>query len=179
MDLNSTIKKEIKTGDWLEEDILTLVELYNKGYSYGKIAEVVGRSRNAIAGQMTKVRGKGTYGIGPMRVRPGSRKLLPQTVKVKLQQKAPVRRPPVLGFKKPPTPILDVVIADSAPVTLINLKPHHCKYPIGDPRDEEFRYCGKTRKSNHPYCAEHHRATVQPFPVRRPTSGHFRASGGR
>lgn len=30
-----------------------------------------------------------------------------------------------------------------------------CRWPIGDPRDENFKFCGRKRETGKPYCAEH------------------------
>jgi hypothetical protein len=38
-------------------------------------------------------------------------------------------------------------------VTFLELEPHHCRYPIGDPKTKEFRFCGALRLDNMPYCA--------------------------
>jgi GcrA cell cycle regulator len=38
-------------------------------------------------------------------------------------------------------------------VTFLDLEPHHCRFPIGDPKTEEFRFCGALRVDNMPYCA--------------------------
>src|SRR5205823_2266277 len=38
-------------------------------------------------------------------------------------------------------------------VTLLELEPHHCRYPIGDPKTKEFRFCGALRLDSKPYCA--------------------------
>lgn len=36
------------------------------------------------------------------------------------------------------------------------LGPMHCKWPIGDPKTESFRFCGKRRMTGRDYCREHH-----------------------
>ncbi len=38
-------------------------------------------------------------------------------------------------------------------VTFLELEQHHCRYPIGDPKTKEFRFCGALRLDNMPYCA--------------------------
>jgi hypothetical protein len=37
-------------------------------------------------------------------------------------------------------------------VTFFELEPHHCRYPIGDPKTKEFRFCGAPRLDGRPYC---------------------------
>jgi GcrA cell cycle regulator len=41
-------------------------------------------------------------------------------------------------------------------LTLVALKEQMCKWPIGDPGDPDFHFCGSEARPNSPYCAEHH-----------------------
>lgn len=52
--------------------------------------------------------------------------------------------------------------------TILELTDRMCKWPIGDPRDKEFRFCGKQTVKGLPYC-EHHcsQAYQQPSSRRR------------
>lgn len=38
---------------------------------------------------------------------------------------------------------------------VVEIKGPTCKWPIGDPSHEDFRYCGKAALPGKPYCAEH------------------------
>ena len=40
-------------------------------------------------------------------------------------------------------------------IKLINLDSHTCRWPIGDPRDEDFCFCGKKVRIGQTYCDEH------------------------
>jgi GcrA cell cycle regulator len=37
-------------------------------------------------------------------------------------------------------------------VTFLELESHHCRYPIGDPKTNEFCFCGAPRLDGKPYC---------------------------
>lgn len=37
-----------------------------------------------------------------------------------------------------------------------------CKFPIGDPRADDFRFCGADHHNDGPYCDEHHELTHEP-----------------
>lgn len=39
--------------------------------------------------------------------------------------------------------------------TLINLEACDCRWPIGDPRQEGFHFCGAQQALGRPYCTEH------------------------
>lgn len=40
-------------------------------------------------------------------------------------------------------------------VTVTDLDNHTCRWPIGDPKDENFHFCGATIKVGQTYCEEH------------------------
>ena len=48
-------------------------------------------------------------------------------------------------------------------VSLIDLPYNGCKFPLGDPREPDFGYCGQARKAGkdrqYPYCQVHHELT--------------------
>jgi GcrA cell cycle regulator len=40
---------------------------------------------------------------------------------------------------------------------LVELKDRHCKWPIGDPHQSGFYFCGSDALDGQVYCAFHHR----------------------
>ena len=38
---------------------------------------------------------------------------------------------------------------------LIDLEARDCRWPIGDPRQDGFHFCGARQAPDRPYCAEH------------------------
>jgi len=47
------------------------------------------------------------------------------------------------------------VVKKSQHVGIMDLKLNTCRWPIGDPTDEDFHFCGATTVVGKPYCAEH------------------------
>ena len=47
-------------------------------------------------------------------------------------------------------------------VTVLTVKDTMCKWPIGDPADTTFGFCGHASDNGSPYCAEHARVAFQP-----------------
>lgn len=45
-------------------------------------------------------------------------------------------------------------LVNGRPVTVSTLEPHLCRFPIGDPRDESFAFCGRPRDGAN-YCTQH------------------------
>ena len=39
--------------------------------------------------------------------------------------------------------------------TMTNIEANECRWPIGDPRDAGFHFCGALQSAGRPYCAAH------------------------
>jgi len=48
------------------------------------------------------------------------------------------------------------------PKKLLDLKTSDCRWPIGEPRQEDFHFCGKPRLADRPFCEPHWRMAFQP-----------------
>lgn len=70
-----------------------------------------------------------------------------------------------------PTPIVPYKSSDEppsdTPVSLLELTDATCKFPIGDPMDSDFHFCGKLSIETTPYCLRHCRISYQPPQDRR------------
>src|SRR5438477_3435585 len=53
-------------------------------------------------------------------------------------------------------------IAGRKVVTTAMLTSRTCRWPIGDPVDPAFHYCGQSPQSASPYCETHDRLSYQP-----------------
>jgi GcrA cell cycle regulator len=51
--------------------------------------------------------------------------------------------------------------------TVLTLTNHICKWPIGDPTEQNFRFCGRKSKAASPYCDAHASQAYQPQSRRR------------
>ncbi len=52
-------------------------------------------------------------------------------------------------------------------LTLLELTERTCKWPIGDPTDEDFSFCGLPAVPGKPYCQNHVSVAFQPMSTRR------------
>lgn len=50
--------------------------------------------------------------------------------------------------------------------TLLELTPFNCHWPVGDPKSDNFFFCGGATETG-PYCAYHHRVGYQPISLER------------
>lgn len=141
---------------WNQELIASLTQFAELGLTAGEIAAKTGRTRSAVIGKINRDQIPWNYqraerGIYKRNRKPSPSRASPAVMDARLREKI-VRRelpPPV-----PPPPIVEETVAGN--VTLVDLLPHHCRWPFGDPKTPEFRYCGLTKVDcMKPYCAKH------------------------
>lgn len=162
---------------WTEERIELLQKLWLDGLSASRIAGELaeGLTRNAVIGKVYRLGLSGRTKAAPMA------EASPQP-RQKSVQRAPDPAPaaPIIQGNtalalapcaiEAPTPVRinDVVVPISAPVTIVELRESMCRWPIGDPTQTEFRFCGASKNSGvGPYCAHHARIAYQPQHDRR------------
>lgn len=44
------------------------------------------------------------------------------------------------------------------PPKLMDLQPHHCRWPLNDGVNTQYFFCGSPKKFGYSYCREHHKA---------------------
>jgi large conductance mechanosensitive channel protein len=47
------------------------------------------------------------------------------------------------------------VVVEETNIPLVKLDNHTCRWPLGDPKDDDFCFCGKRIKTGQTYCEEH------------------------
>lgn len=118
---------------WTDERISDLIRLWDAGHSASYIGKVLGVSKNAVIGKAHRL--KLPPRPSPIRRTPGPRAPRPAPL-VKRQPKVRPTRP---AFR-PSRP------RDGAA---------SCLWPIGDPGEPEFHFCGAETVPGKPYCLEH------------------------
>lgn len=142
---------------WSQRDHEALLKLAGSGCTASEIANRMTErlgfpvSRNAVIGRLHRA------GL-PL----GKRGDVPPSV----PQARPARPKPAPKPKAAPKPVVQPVVKrrcdDVATVALLDLQPHHCKWPVGDPGAPGFGFCGDARVEDTPYCAGHNaRATTR------------------
>lgn len=141
---------------WTDERVEQLKKLWADGLSASQIARVLGEvTRNAVIGKVHRLGLSGR--ASPART---ERPRYPK----------PARR---LVTSKPAAPepvIVEEIESEPEPgewTTVLTLRERMCKWPIGNPGDETFRFCGRKAGDGVPYCAEHARKAYQPAHVKR------------
>lgn len=147
---------------WTEERVNTLRKLWAEGLSASQIAKQLGGvTRNAVIGKVHRLglAGRATPS------RPAKRPVRTQRPRV-ISPSAPRLKP------ASNTPAL--VVPQLEPLTLetgktanvLTLNESMCKFPIGDPNEADFAFCGRAASCG-PYCQDHARLAYQPSQARK------------
>ena len=144
--------------NWTDERVDQLKNLWTEGLSASQIARVLGGvTRNAVIGKVHRLGLAGR--ASPSR---SERPRLPMAQKVAMRAHVPA--PPVV--EEDP-----VTLEDGQFATVLTINDRMCRWPIGDPAENEFHFCGRNPKSGSPYCEAHARKAYQPQQQRRTDKG--------
>ena len=137
---------------WTEERVELLSKLWAEGLSASQIARTLGdATRNAVIGKIHRLglSGRAT----PARA---------ERPRISSRRK-PMSKPVIVE----PEVIEEVMLDDGQYATVLTLKEHMCKWPIGDPGTEAFHFCGRQAEAGVSYCEAHARVAYQSMPSRR------------
>lgn len=171
---------------WTDERVELLKKLWAEGLSASQIANRLGGvTRNAVIGKVHRLGLSGRATTSRVK-----------TVRPRKRASGGVRQPARLNFmtsgnaalktvfdpgymaeaKAQLQPIEELIIPPEERVSITALKECMCRWPIGDPTDEEFHFCGRDKIPGVPYCEFHARIAYQPVQSRRRVK---QATGGR
>lgn len=138
---------------WTEERIEQLKSLWTEGLSASHIAKVMGGiSRNAVIGKVHRL---GLAG----------RAIAPRSERIRLH--AAPRHSARTYVPEPPIVEEDpIILEDGSFATVLTINDRMCRWPIGDPAENEFHFCGRKPKNGSPYCEAHSRKAYQPHQLR-------------
>lgn len=130
---------------WTDERVALLKKLWGEGKTAAEIAkELGGVTRNAVIGKAHRL--KLSNRLSP--IQQNNKKPVAKAV----EEKQPPRK---IANDPPP---MDMKIKG---VSLAELKEKMCRWPIGDPKDPDFRFCGCQSVAGLPYCGEHAKVAYQ------------------
>lgn len=137
---------------WTEEMVEGLRQMWLEGLTANEIAKKLGVSKNSIVGKVHRL----------------CLKARPSPIKKKEEDAAPVAavveeatiETPEEILPEENVPVMEVktpkkVHKGAHHVKLMELDSHTCRWPLGDPRDEDFCFCGKKVRMGQTYCEEH------------------------
>lgn len=142
---------------WTDERVAILKKLWGEGRTAAEIAkELGGVTRNAVIGKAHRL--KLSSRVSPIQQNNKKSTKSVETKKVTAKKKAPAKPAPRTKTK---TNIdADKIMAGDG-FSLAELREKMCRWPIGDPKDEDFKFCGCKAVAGIPYCAEHAKVAYQ------------------
>lgn len=152
---------------WTPELIKDLKRLWNKGLTTVEIGNRIGMSKNAVVGKAHRLGLEGR----PSPIKKSAKKtiVVEETVTKKPETENTAKQviddidelesssfPPEELLKAEPMPEMSVSKKGKQKgVQLVDLKPNSCRWPLGDPKDADFCFCGHECANGKIYCEEH------------------------
>ncbi len=165
---------------WTDDRVELLKKLWADGLSASQIATKLGEvTRNAVIGKVHRLGLAGRATTSRVRTaRPRSNIALFPSRSPQVQYRTfgnaalktaiqPQERKAASIIPLRALPELEP--APEGLITLVDLKESMCHWPIGDPMEENFHFCGR-RKSSGPYCEHHSAIAYNPAARRRRAS---------
>jgi GcrA cell cycle regulator len=166
---------------WTDERVELLKKLWADGLSASQIATKLGEvTRNAVIGKVHRLGLAGRATTSRIRsARPRTNVALFPSRSSQVQYRTfgntalKVASDPQERKSASVIPLRALPELEPAPegvITLIDLKENMCHWPVGDPMEEGFHFCGRRKSFGIPYC-EHHAAIAYNPAARRRRTG--------
>lgn len=129
---------------WTDERVALLRQLWGEGKTAAEIAKTLGDgvTRNAVIGKAHRLKLSGR--VSPIQQNTNKKPKAPVAPMIK---KVPTA---------PPAPIVE-----GKRIKLADLRENMCRWPMGDPQDEDFGFCGHQSSPGLPYCEAHAKTAYQ------------------
>ncbi len=145
---------------WTEDRVAILSKLWAEGLSASQVAaQLGGVTRNAVIGKVHRLglSGRATPS------RPSKRKVSAPRASATPPRTVIARAPRVAPIIPIPAPPLEAKRMENGEfATILTITETTCKWPLGDPSGDDFRFCGRNTDSSSPYCMAHSRVAYQP-----------------
>jgi GcrA cell cycle regulator len=139
-------------GTWTSERVEQLRQCISAGMTCAEIAREIGVSRNAVIGKLNRL--GLSRGRAPAAARP-ERGDAARLRRVNIVTQRQILR---AVYAETPSPAeAQVVVASTARCSLFDLAHGKCRWPLSDPGEDDFSFCGNGAVSGLPYCAGHAR----------------------
>lgn len=156
---------------WTDEMIDNLTKMWQQGLTTNEIAKALGVSKNSIVGKVHRLNLDARP--SPIKKKEEITKTKKLPSKEKIKSKVSVKQTPSKPVQEQTSIIKKEASVEEEQVKiepklspnptyhkntcikLADLDSHTCRWPIGDPRDDNFCFCGRHVKSGQTYCEEH------------------------
>lgn len=133
---------------WTDERVDLLKNLWGEGKTAAEIAKELGDvTRNAVIGKAHRL--KLSNRVSPIQ---------------QSQKKAPPAKLPAEAKAETAQKQKELIATSTGKkggVSMVELKERMCKWPIGDPRESGFHFCGGEGVPGLPYCSDHAKIAYQ------------------
>lgn len=172
---------------WTEDRVDVLKKLWAEGHSASQIAKQLGGvTRNAVIGKVHRLglSGRATPSR-PVKRPPRLARPKPQytqtsnTKPTSPREQQPSDRAIAAAEKAALAALQPLPLKDGEAATILTIRDSMCKWPIGDPADPNFAFCGRKAECG-PYCKEHAKIAFQPAKKRerKPNDDYVRRIAG-
>lgn len=153
---------------WTEQKIQMLRDMWGNGYSASEIAKRLGgMTRNAVIGKAHRL--KLSSRPSPIRRDEDGAALGGSVVPAMKTPRKRVMLRPLPPVPMPSTAIKPVkdnlrstdTLKRVEGIAVTKAGDRHCRWPVGDPRSPDFRFCGCNAYEGLPYCIDHARVAYQ------------------
>ena len=152
---------------WNEANIETALKMWQAGHSAREISlELKVVSRSAILGKLHRMGVTGRARPSNPAKKKAGRKRNSRTVTSR-RRSSPAAPRSVGQTNLTPPPIEAVLLVDGSFATILTITDFMCKWPIGDPGADTFKFCGRrTGDEDEPYCKAHSSLAYQASRIR-------------
>lgn len=155
---------------WNEQKIQMLRDMWGNGFSASEIAKKLGGlTRNAVIGKAHRLKLSGRIAVTQngeegAEVKPATTVRAKPTVKKVMLRPVPTMPLPNLALRSV-MPVVKRASAEPSKSAVPPLKTteRQCRWPHGDPRSPDFKFCGCSAVEGLPYCLDHARVAYQNF----------------
>ncbi len=148
---------------WTDERVMLLKKLWVEGKTAAEIAKLIGGgvTRNAVIGKAHRLKLSGR--ISPIQENNRTETAVGRVVSApRKSQKSTVSKVSVRDIIAPIyVPPVEENYCFGNGVSLVELKERMCRWPIGDPQEDGFKFCGGPSEEGLPYCGHHCRVAYQ------------------
>ena len=128
---------------WNEDNVARLKELWDQGLPTAQIGKLLGFTKNAVVGK--------AHRIGLER-RPSP---IRRTAVKPDRKKARSPIVPTLKFEASKEVLKEQTFQPAVKNLFTNQTKRGCEWPDGHPDESDFKFCGKDRFEDKPYCIDH------------------------
>ena len=140
--------------DWSDERTAVLKKLWLEGLSASQVARQLGGvSRSAVIGKVHRL------GIA-VRETPVRQSAVSGRTPSRVPARPRIIRDVVVSSARAPMTVADELCATS---NILGLETHSCRWPIGNPDQNDFGFCGREKPARGSYCDQHAQGAFRRF----------------